>query len=595
MKSLFILSFRFYFVFFLVILAFCSLGVRLVHLQVINAEKYSQIANGARKNFIPLQARRGDVVDRKGNLLATTRSVVEVGMDPHSISKEDRSKFDDLARFLDLEVGELHKAADKLTRKSQDNGEIRNVRWVKLREEVDEKVYRDIRKLGVKGVYGNFKHSRLYPNRSLASHVLGFVNKEGTATMGVERFADYYLKGQDGWLESEKDGRRRELAHARSREIQPVNGHDVFLTLDQRLQSAVEFEIQALVDQYNPKGATVIISRPSDGTILALANYPTFDLNEFYNTKRYPISNQRNLAITDMLEPGSTFKIVSASAVLNEGLVQTTDLFPTGLAEVNYKDRMLRLPKDSHHYDELSMEQIVVKSSNRGAAHLGLILGEERLYSYASDFGFGRVTDFGFSGEIPGTLHPVDHWDRLTITRMPMGHAISATPMQIHFAMSVIANKGILMKPRIIDRISDDQGFNLIEYQSVAKKRVIEESVAEQMALMLGDVVKRQGTARRAAIKGYSVGGKTGTTQKIIKGQYSHSKHVASFSGFLPLHDPEVIITVIVDEPQLKSRVGYGGTVAAPAFKNIAQACIQYLGIRPTEYSEDWVASSPNP
>ena len=574
-----------------IIFAFCVLYARLFFLHILDSDRLQEFADTTRKKVQVLTSKRGNIYDSKGNILAGTHSTYVIGVDPNFLKESQRSRWSHLAFILQIPYDDLVLTMEKKVRAH--NG--RMIRWAPLAKNVDLGVYKAVEQLKIRGVYGNRKNKRIYPGNSLASHIIGFVNHESVAVSGVEQLCDYYLKGQDGWLESEKDGRRRELAHARSREIQPVNGHDVFLTLDQRLQSAVEFEIQALVDQYNPKGATVIISRPSDGTILALANYPTFDLNEFYNTKRYPISNQRNLAITDMLEPGSTFKIVSASAVLNEGLVQTTDLFPTGLAEVNYKDRMLRLPKDSHHYDELSMEQIVVKSSNRGAAHLGLILGEERLYSYASDFGFGRVTDFGFSGEIPGTLHPVDHWDRLTITRMPMGHAISATPMQIHFAMSVIANKGILMKPRIIDRITDDQGFNLIEYQSVAKKRVIKESVAEQMALMLGDVVKRQGTARRAAIKGYSIGGKTGTTQKIVKGQYSHSKHVASFSGFLPLHDPEVIITVIVDEPQLKSRVGYGGTVAAPAFKNIAQACIQYLGIRPTEYSEDWVASSPNP
>ena len=570
--------------------AFCVLYARLFYLHIIDSDRLQEFAETTRKKVQVLPSKRGNIFDSKGNILAATHSTYIIGVDPNFLKEEERTKWSHLAFILQIPYNELVAIMEKKVRTH--NGRL--IRWASLSKNADLGVYKAVEQLKIRGVYGNRKNKRIYPGNSLASHIIGFVNHESQAVSGVEQLCDYYLKGQDGWFESEKDGRRRELAHARSREIQPVNGHDVFLTLDQRLQSAVEFEIQSVVEKYNPKGVTVIISRPEDGSILALANYPTFDLNRFYDTKLYPISNQRNLAITDMLEPGSTFKIVSASAVLNEGLVELTDTFSTGNAKVNYRNRILTLPKDTHHYDELSMEQIVIKSSNRGAAHLGLVLGEDRLHDYASDFGFGQLTDFGFRGEISGTLHPVNKWDRLTITRMPMGHAVGATPMQIHFATSVIANKGILMKPRIIERIADDQGDSLIEYEPVAKKRVISEAVAEQMALLLGDVVKKQGTARRAAIKGYAVGGKTGTTQKIVKGQYSHSKHVASFSGFLPIHAPEVVITVIIDEPNLKSQIAYGGRVAAPVFKNIAEACIQYLEIRPIEYSRDWVASGKN-
>jgi cell division protein FtsI/penicillin-binding protein 2 len=345
------------------------------------------------------------------------------------------------------------------------------------------------------------------------------------------------------------------------------------------------------VERYNPEGVSVIVSRPNDGSILALANYPTFDLNEFFNTKLYPIANQRNRAITDTFEPGSTFKIVPASGVLNESEVDPEDIFETGNEVALYKNRKLRLPSDHHFYDRLSMAEIVIKSSNRGAAHLGMILGEDRLHAYAESFGFGERTDLGLRGEISGTLHPINRWDGLTITRMPMGHAVDGTPMQIHYAMSVIANKGLLMKPRIIDRITNTEDILLFEYPAITKRRVLSEFVSVKMADLLHEVVGVKGTAKRAAIKGYSVGGKTGTTQKIINGKYSSESHVASFSGFLPVEDPQVVITVVVDAPKVKGGIGYGGVVAAPVFKEIAENCIRYLEIRSSEYSNEWFAT----
>jgi len=337
----------------------------------------------------------------------------------------------------------------------------------------------------------------------------------------------------------------------------------------------------------------VIVSQPNTGAILAMANYPSYDPNEFYNIKKYPISSQRNRALTDAFEPGSTFKIVPAAAVLNEGIVEPTDVFATGVSRVSYKGRTLRLPSDHHNYESLSMHDVVVKSSNRGAAHLGLLLGEKRLHDYAAAFGFGEKTGCALGGEISGTLHRVSNWDGLTITRLPMGHAVSATPMQVHGAMSVIANNGILMEPMLTQRIFDREGQDVLRFSPKAKRRVISADVAGVMSQMLADVVGENGTARRAAIENYNVAGKTGTTQKIVDGSYSNQYHVASFSGFFPADRPQLVVTVVVDEPKLNG-VGYGGVIAAPAFRNIAEACIAYLGIRPSRNREDFLAQQPS-
>ncbi len=593
MKSLFILSFRFYLVFFLIVFAFCSLGVRLVHLQVFNAEKYSEIANGARKNFISLQARRGDVVDRKGNLLATTRSVVEVGMDPHSISDDDRMKFDELAKLLNLEVNSLHQSADKLTRKSlAHNGEIRNVRWIKLKEEVDEKIYREIRKLGIKGVYGNFKHSRLYPNRSLASHVLGFVNKEGTATMGVERFADYYLKGQDGWLESEKDGMRREMPQHRAFEVKPMDGLNVELSLDRMIQDMVEEELKRVVEDFEPLSASMIVSDPKSGYVLALANAPDFDPNLFFEAD---LATQRNRALSDLYEPGSTFKIVPVCGALNEGLVSADCLVDCSKSTYRRGSKLLRLPSDHKPLGEISVSKVVQKSSNRGVAQLGIKLGAGRLYDYCKAFGFGSKTGFGIGGERRGMLHAPKNWDGLTITRLPMGHAVSVTAMQIHQAMSAVANDGILMKPQFVERVFDQKGKTVVPFNPKPVRRVVSSSVAKTLSEMLVSVVSTEGTARQARLDGFAVAGKTGTTQKIIDGRYSNRHHVASFVGYFPAEDPSVVITVVVDEPKMKKGLlGYGGSVAAPSFRRVGERIIGYLGLEPKNEIPNLISGKVN-
>ena len=577
-----------------VAVAFSILLGRLFYLHIWEQEDLLEHVEGNRKTFNVIEAQRGNIVDTRGNLLAVTRTSYNIGVDPQAARESDRARLPELARLIGKPLAEVEAAFDTKVRMAGGNSkEVRLIRWAPLLKEADEAVNEAVAQLGIRGVYSNESHSRAYPAGKLAAHVLGYVNKEETAVTGIERFFDYYLRGQDGWRESERDGRRRELARFREREVEPSNGLNVELSIDQMVQHIVETEIARVAREYQPEGISVIVSQPSTGAILAMANYPTYDPNEFYNTKKYPIASQRNRALTDAFEPGSTFKIVPAAAVLNEGIVDPGDVFQTGHARVNYRGRTLRLPSDHHHYDSLSMHEVVVKSSNRGAAHLGLLLGESRLHDYASAFGFGEKTGCDLGGEISGTLHDVDAWDGLTITRLPMGHAVSATPMQVHGAMSVIANDGILMEPMLTKRVFDQRGQDVIRFSPQAKRRVVSADVAETLSQMLADVVGENGTARRAAIKNYAVAGKTGTTQKIVDGRYSNRHHVASFTGFLPADRPQLVVTVVVDEPKLNG-IGYGGSVAAPAFRNIAEACIAYLGIRPSRTGEAFLALQPS-
>lgn len=580
MKNVFISPYRFYLVFFAILLTFCTLGGRLLHLQVWQSERYTELASNARKNFIKEEARRGDIIDRKGSLLATTRSVVVLGVDPHSFKQKDSPKIKQLAILLGLDFETVDRAVRrKFVGSGQDGGVMKPIRWVKLKEEVDEATYRRIQDLKIDGVYGNYKHSRLYPNEALASHVLGYVNKEGKACMGIELMADYYLRGQDGWRESERDGRRREMPQFRSVEFMAREGLSVELSIDRVIQDRVEEEIKMIMKEYSPVSVSIIVSEPVTGEILAMANGPSFDPN-FYNDS--PLANHRNRCLTDLYEPGSTFKIIPVGAALNEKILKVEDIIDCSISRYQLGKKSLRLPKDHHPLGKISLHQVVEKSSNRGAAQVGLRLGPERLYSYSRAFGFGERTNLGLVGERKGTLHKPENWDGLTITRLPMGHAVSVTPMQVHGSMCVVANGGILMKPSLIRRVFDDEAKTVIPFKPQAVRRVIDEEVADQLAQMLVAVVGPKGTARSAMISGFQVAGKTGTTQKIIDGKYSSSHHVASFSGFFPADNPKAVITVVVDEPKMKKgRLGYGGSVAGPSFKNIASRLISYFGIQP--------------
>lgn len=579
MRSLFVSKFRYYIVFLSVCFAFCTIGGRLVWLQVFEAKRFNEVAETARKNFYTIKAKRGDIVDSKGNLLATTRSVVEVGLDPHSLVDEDRLKWKTLAGYLDIALEKIEKAANMKIWQSSTSKILQDVRWVKLKEEVDEGTYRKIQELRIKGVYGNFKHSRFYPNRNLASHILGFVNKEDVAAMGVERFADYYLKGQDGWRESEKDGRRREMPQHRSMEVKASDGLNVELSLDRRIQDIVEEELAVMVKEFDPLSASIIVSDPKSGYILALANAPDFNPN-FFN--KAELSHQRNRALSDLYEPGSTFKIVAVGGAMNEGLITENDIIDCTASTIRRGNRNLRLPSDHHPLGKITVSKVVQKSSNRGAARLGILLGSQRLYNYCQAFGFGQKTDFGIGGERKGTLHNPARWDGLTITRLPIGHAVSVTPMQIHAAMSCVANEGILMKPQFMSRVFDNSGKTVVQFDPKPVRKVLSTSVSRKLSEMLVSVVSNEGTARRAEIEGFSVAGKTGTTQKLIDGKYSNRHHVASFVGFFPAQNPKVVITVVVDEPKMKNGVlGYGGVVAAPSFQSVGKGIISYWGMKP--------------
>jgi len=575
---------RLNFLFICLLVVFGTVFARLFYLHVWKQERLMNVVERTRQKFDVFHARRGNIVDKRGNLLATTRSVIELGIDPQLYRQEDEIKWKELAQLISLSRREIKEAfGTKFKKEKNKDGieEVRQIRWHKLIGNLEESLYEKVMALDIKGVYGNRKYERNYPQGSLAAHVLGFMNREGRAVGGVESFMNFYLNGQDGWRETERDGKRRELAQFRTREIKSVNGFNVELTVDLMVQHAVEEEIERIVKESNPKSVSIIVSEPSTGYILGLANYPFFDPNEFW---KYDIDSHRNRAVTDCYEPGSPVKALTMSAVLNESLLNFDEEYDCSIDRVEYKGRIVKLPKDHRPFHILSTKDVLRKSSNRGIARIAMKLDNQTFYEYIRAFGFGEKTGFGPGGEVVGTVHAVKNWDGLTISRLPMGHAINGTAMQTHYAMSVFANQGVLMQPQIVKRIFDEEGRTVIDFMPRARRRVLSIDTAETIAQLLAEVVGPEGTSKRAFINGYNVGGKSGTSQKIINGRYSNRHHVGSFSGFFPVDNPRLVITIVIDEPKI-GQIGYGGLVAAPACRNIGEKLIQYLNIKPSVIS----------
>jgi len=585
-----------------VVACFMAVGVRLVFLHVVDRDELLRFVDKARRQIVIEHARRGTILDARGNLLATSRSEMIVAVDAWALDEfllidknpakrarraaEEKAKRVQLAALLGLPVADIEKAFVPAMRAIKPEADKRDGmvdgltkdRWVKLREGVDEPTYARIAALNIRGLTAERVYRRVYPGNELAAHLIGYVNKEGSAAAGVESKFDLFLKGEDGWIESEKDGARREMAQFRTREIPVKDGHDVVLTIDSVVQHMIENELRGIGAKYQPKFATIIVSDPMTGRILGLANYPSFNLNEY---NKAPLDVQRNRAITDQIEPGSVFKIVAAGAALDQGLVTPRSGFDCSNPIVNYKGRDLKLPKEDHEFGRLSVAEIVSHSSNRGAAHLAMLMGEQSFYDYARKFGFGQRTGFQLGGEERGMLESPKNWDGLTITRMPMGHAVAATPLQMHMAMSTVANGGVLLRPQIIQEIRDAGGNVTHSYGPERVGQVLKPSTSVVLAQLLHGVVGPEGTGKGFDLPGFEIAAKTGTTQKIIDGRYVTTHHVGSFVGFFPASRPEIVLTVIVDDAQVPGGLNYGRAVAAPAFRRIAEQLVQYLEIKP--------------
>ena len=547
----------------LLTMIFTLFAWRLIDLQVAQHDYFSRVAAEKHSIRIVIQAKRGRILDRNGEELAVNIPVRTVTADGTHI-RNAAALAALAAPFLEMPVKEL---TEKLSTQRQ---------YVVIRKEVSEEKAQDLMramdKANLHGLYLEEGAIRSYPNSEMLCHVLGFVDYTGHGIEGIEKSYDKELGGQDGYRLIEHDRKGREIVVYRGQEKMPTDGSDIRLTIDMGLQAIVEKEVDDTFKEYHPASASAILADPNTGEILAMACRPNFDPNHYNDAKP---EERRCRLITDMYEPGSTFKIVVTSATYNEKIVNENSRIFCENGHFSYGGKIV---KDHHGYGDLSIPEILMKSSNIGAAKLSLRMSDQSFYDYVRAYGFGEKTGIPIQGEISGMVNPPHRWDKLTKTRMAFGQSIAVTPIQMVMATSAIANGGKLMKPRLV--LSDGEE-NAVE-KGAPVREVVSKTTANYIAKALEGVVSAQGTAPLAKVDGYTVAGKTGTAQKIgTHGGYLEGRYIVSFSGFMPAETPRLMGLVIVDDARVGSEANYGGLVAAPVFSRIGGKAARYLDLPP--------------
>jgi cell division protein FtsI/penicillin-binding protein 2 len=574
------------------VLGFAALGYRLVDLQVVRHHDLQTRAEHNTKRTISRPPMRGQILDIRGNPLATSIPAKIICADPSLVGERRAEVARALAPLLQTNENFIfERLAPHLRDDGKTNGYIVLKRKVSLDtweaikktmstmtfgvdesklKAVDKRFYTNLR---AKAVFAEDDEIRIYPNGRLASHVLGYVANDDleSGQNGIELAFNSKLTGVRGWLRTEIDKRQRELVVFREEAVDPRDGLNVVLTLDAGLQNIAETELAEIIKKHTPISASCTIIRPRTGEILAMATVPNFDPNR---PGAFSMDALRNRVISDIAEPGSTFKIVVVTGALNENVVHLTDLFDCE------HGRFVFAGKPLHDHDSqgiLTVSGIIQHSSNIGAAKVGIQLGEQRLYKYITDFGFGTKTGIPLPGEVSGIVHPVNKWSKVSIAQLPMGQGVAVTSLQMVMAMCAIANHGVLMRPMLVDRLENSDGKIVAKYQPQPVRAVASERAITDMITALKTVPTKVGTAEKAHMDNFTVAGKTGTAQKVEHGHYVQ-KFFASFIGFFPADNPEICIAVVIDEPK---NGHFGGQTAAPYFKEIADRAANYLNIKP--------------
>jgi cell division protein FtsI/penicillin-binding protein 2 len=544
------------FLFLIFVLALSAALLRAGWLGAVQAPALKRAAATQQVQTITLPAPRGTITDRGGNVLALSEAASDISATPYLVRDSLKLRAArELAPLLGLEE------ADVLRRLNEDTG------FVYLARRVPAARANAIRRLGIDGVALTPSSLRTYPRDWLASQVLGSASEKPGGGTGLEYGEDKVLRGQDGVRRIVNDA----LGQAISVEDQTptVPGRDIQLTLDAGLQEKVESVLAGVGRTYRPRGATAIVMNPQTSEILALANWPQVDAN---NPGGAPAYAQRNLAVGFTFEPGSTFKAFTVAGALQDGTATPASTYHLPI-ELHIADRILH---DSHARGEetASVAQILAESSNIGAVRIALDMGARRFSQWVDAFGFGRRTGVALPGEEMGIVPTYADYSGSSIANLPIGQGQAVTPLQMMEGYSAIANGGILRTPRLLEKVG---GVPVPEQRG---RRVISEQTAGEVRDMLRGVLAAGGTAAEAAIPGYDLAGKTGTANKVdaATGEYSRTRYIASFMGFAPVRDPQLLVSVVVDEPQGSI---YGGDVAAPAFQKIAAWALPYFGVQP--------------
>jgi cell division protein FtsI (penicillin-binding protein 3) len=536
-----------------------AIEARLVHLQIVQRADLVARAGRQQRRTIDAPAKRGDILDRRGGVLATSVDAESIYAVPSEIGDRQAAAARLCEALGDCTDRERRALVERL-------GQQRAFAFVRRQVSPDEA--RRVARFNLDGVGFIRESRRFYPNRELAAHLLGFVGIDNKGLGGLESAYDSQIRGKPGTVLIHTDARR----HAFSRfERPPTSGSSIELTIDAYLQHVAERELHAGVVENRAEGGSAIIMNPRTGEILAMANEPTFNPNAYRESQEI---GRRNRAVQDLYEPGSTFKLVTAAAAIEEHVLPLDAPIDVSSGQIRIDSRVVR---DTHDHGLLSFTDVIVQSSNVGAIKIGFKVGTERLSQYVQRFGFGHPISPDFPGESPGIVWDRARWTDSALASVSMGYQVGVTPLQMVAAVNSIANGGELVEPRVVGAVYRDNRRYGVRPRVL--RRTISSDTAAALTTIMEGVVER-GTARAAEIPGYTIAGKTGTAAKLVGGRYSRSNYNASFVGFIPSRNPVATVIVVIDSPHAKGY--YGGAIAAPIFKRIAESTLRYLGVGPT-------------
>ena len=545
------------------LLVFCFVLIvgRMFQLQVLKKEQLYKLAAQQQHVQIPLVPKRGTVYDSKGNELAVSIEVDSVYADARKVIDPGKTARA-LASILQVDREELEK---KLMGQ-------RPFEWVQRK--ISSKEVEQIKALQLPGIFFLKENRRFYPNSQLAAHLVGFVGLDSKGLEGIEFQYDALLNGANHVWTSARDALGREITLGKIPFEKEDHYRNIVLTIDKSIQHVTEAELGRGVEQWGAKGGMAIAMDPSTGKILAMASYPTFNPNQFIQSRS---KSWRNRGVSDAFEPGSLFKAFLAAAALEEQVVRPSDSFFCENGSYTVYDRTIH---DTTKHGWLTVQQIIKLSSNIGASKVGEKMGRDRFYRYISAFGFGEKTRINLPGEGKGIVHHPRYWPPVALDTISFGQGISVTGIQLVTALAAIANGGFLMKPYVVEKIIDEKGKVVQSFKPEVIRKVISEETAKKVTGLLKATTEKGGTGEGAVPAGYEVAGKTGTAQKAdaLLGGYSPDRYTSGFMGFAPYHEPKLVLLVVIDEPQKNN---YGGVVAAPIFKAIMEKVLPYLNVVP--------------
>ncbi|MGO9480828.1 MAG: penicillin-binding transpeptidase domain-containing protein [Candidatus Kryptoniota bacterium] len=548
------------------VLLFVAIVVKLGVVQGVNGFYYKRVAQRQYESQVVLRANRGMIYDRNGNLIVSNIYGYSYAADPELLNASDRIRI--AKKFASVFNLPASLFMDKMNAKS---------RFVWLARNIDSDQSSALQGFDVCGLIRLKEQQRLYPYGASAGQVLGFTNVDGKGASGAELEFDSLLAGKDGYEIMQLDGIGRKMSSVDYPHVDPVPGCNLQLTLDMNLEQIVEDELSAGVEAVKGTAGTAVFMNPNTGEILAIANYPSFNPSEY---DKYTPDDSRDRAITDVFEPGSTFKIVTAAAALQEGIEKPNDII---FAENGRYIVFGRLIEDFEHVGWITFRQAVELSSNVAFSKVGMKIPPDKFYRYARDFGFGAATGLELPGEVSGELEKPYEWSRVSLPFMSFGYEVMVTALQMADAYAAVANGGTLMRPYIVNEITDPKGNVLFQNSPAAIRRVVSANISQTLTGLFVDVVEH-GTGTSAKLSDVLLAGKTGTAQKLVDGMYSKKFYRASFAGFFPVPNPQIVGFIMVDSPL----DGYtGGMVSAPIFKKIASRIYGIMQRRTSDFSND--------